>query len=410
MVREKDNTDMMVANPTGNHAECEPQVCRCRCESREAARPSPFAARTRGETGRVIRADMRQIRRFATRDWGLLDLLLEPLRSADARRLGSAAAIERARPAGADRILAVLIRHKLHLLFREAVHAAGLVEALPPEAGRHLDELNRLALARSLAQERGTSLAIAAFGAEAIPWVAFKGAHLSRALYDPAHIRLADDVDLLIRAEDRSRALRCLEAAGFAVSLAGPNTTHEVSVAGFGASIDLHTALLRPGRTRTELGARLLRDRKRLGGIWVPSDPMALAVMLIHPAITEHVTCSLARVVDVDRWLRQHGAEAALTSIPIVRAAGVEPAAWSMLYWTRLWMGTPEAGRLDSELRVSHARRAYLASWLATNPYQQYERSPTWVRLGFSLALQDSWRDMARSLRMRARGMGRWLT
>ena len=43
-------------------------------------------------------------------------------------------------------------------------------------------------------------------------------------------------------------------------------------------------------------------------------------------------------------------------------------------------------------------KRAYLAAWLRADPQLVYNKHQTFARMGFSLALQDSWADVFRAI------------
>ena len=104
--------------------------------------------------------------------------------------------------------------------------------------------------------------------------------------------------------------------------------------------IDLHWSLLRPGRMRHNLTGEILSSRVRRGNLWGPDDAHLTVAMLVHPAITDHVTGRLISAVDLDRWLRSQ-------PIPwdevvaILDRVGLRTAAWAMLRWTHAILGTP---------------------------------------------------------------------
>ncbi len=341
----------------------------------------------------------RDLRAIGTRDRRLLDLLLDVLRSPDARRQSAASVIDKLRYFAAQRVYDVLAAHRLQHLWYAEVVRLGLSEELHPALDELLTHSNRIALARSLTQESALKLACDALEAAGVRWLVFKGRHIANALYEDASVRASVDIDVLVDPEEREAALRALATVGFEPRRQA--STHQVSLLGHNAWIDLHWQLLRPGRARKDSGRWLLDERVRRDVLWVPSDAGALVVLLVHPAVTEHVTSFLSKVVDLDRWLRQRRLDLAPV-ISHIAAAGLKGAAWSMLEWTRFWMGTPISPETLAELVPGRARRAYLRGWLALDPGHQYAHWPNLVRGAFSLALQDNFTDVARALAARA--------
>ncbi|MBI3178613.1 MAG: nucleotidyltransferase family protein [Deltaproteobacteria bacterium] len=341
----------------------------------------------------------RDLRAIGTPDRRLLDLLLDVLRAEDARHASIQQVVDKLRYFAAQRVYDVLAAHRLHHLWYSEIAQRGLTEELHPALDELLGHSNRLALARSLAQESALTLAAEALDAMGACWLVFKGRHIAGALYEDASVRSSVDIDILVDPAHRDMALRALAGVGFEQRREA--STHEVSLLGHNVWIDLHWHLLRPGRARKDLGRWLLDERVRQDSMWVPSDSGGLVVLLVHPAVTEHVTTFLSKGVDLDRWLRVRK-PAIEPVVAQIDAAGLKTAAWSMLEWTRFWLATPLAPKIAADLAPGRARRAYLRGWLALSPGHQYAHWPNLVRGGFSLALQDRISDMARALATRA--------
>lgn len=229
-----------------------------------------------------------------------------------------------------------------------------------------------------------------------------------------------------------------------------------MTLTGFGASIDLHWNLLRPGRSRINLPHLALKTRqKQKNGIYVPGNLATTVIQLIHPAITEYTTARLIRVVDLVRWLR-HCTRPATTTIPaidetssfpstssaettaplqavsqthttppsettpaveltplvtLLTRAGLKTAAWAMLYWTRQWTRQPTVQPLFEQLTPGPLLRNYLKLWLQPRPFEIpfsdgiqldpttiYKNHPLIAKAGYSLMLNDTWTQRIRSV------------
>jgi len=155
--------------------------------------------------------------------------------------------------------------------------------------------------------------------------------------------------------------------------------------------------LVRPGRARLELGSWLLARRVRTHELWAPDDAGMLVIMLVHNALTDHVTHRLIRAVDLDRWARRPQA-AWSDAVDVIGRAGLRGAAWATLEWTRTALATPIPPEVSRALAPSRARQRYLRAWLARDPARLYRRHPLLVRAAFSLSLHDAPKDVARAL------------
>ncbi len=308
------------------------------------------------------------------------------------------------------RFLAWLHAHKVAPLWAAAVDTAGLTARLPDQLADGLMAATESALRLSLAHEVALRRVGRAFDEGGLRWVVFKGAHLAHACYDEPHLRAGVDVDLVVERALAREAGEALRAAGFArVAGSERNTTHEVGYAGHGVSLDLHVEIFRPGQSRRPLGPCLIDSRRKVGALWVPSTAMTLVVLLVHPAVTEHVTGPFGRLIDLDRWIRDHVDVADWReAVALLQEVGLAGAGWASLEWLQSWMATPLPDGVQDTLAPRAARQAWIRAWLRARPMTLQPRWPVSVRLGFGLALQDSWRDRARSVGLAATGWRRY--
>lgn len=341
---------------------------------------------------RLVRQTPRVMR---TSDHSVLGHLMRPLGGAgdEAVTRSSVEAVATQPELAAD----FLRRHRIGALWLDAARRYGLAAQVPESLRRSIEAGATGTLAYHLVQEVGLKRAVGALEEAAVPLVVMKGAYLGRVLYPNPGLRPAGDVDVLVAPGDRGRAIRALEAAGFVPESRPDISSHEVPLRGHRIELDLHWQLFRPGRARFDLGAEVLASRRRYEGLWVPSDLWTLVILLVHPALTEHVTARLGRAVDLDRWVRTQPCPWE-DLLEVLGRSGLRTAAWSMLAWTRRWLDTPFPPRVERSLRPGAARRRYLEAWLDRDPGSVYEARPTLVRAGFSLALEDSPWDVARSL------------
>lgn len=290
-----------------------------------------------------------------------------------------------------------LIGDNIDQLFLQAIAARGLAQRLPAELLDRLKTRRLWVAATALRQHHALAQAAAALDELGIQHVVLKGALVRPLLYPKPSLRPAVDVDLLVARADASRGIRCLQQHGFAVTLADYSDTHEAWLERQGVGIDLHWSLLRPGRMRQDITAEILADRVRRSELWSPSDTHLTVAMLVHPAITDHVTGKLISAVDLDRWLRL-GPVPWDAVLEVLDRIGLRTAAWAMLRWTTSLLATPVPDEVMAALAPSLLRQRYIEAWLARHPAQLYGRRPNLVRAGFSLALQDRLSDAARAL------------
>jgi hypothetical protein len=297
----------------------------------------------------------------------------------------------------AEQVVQALANEQLDLLFLHTAQTCGLAEQLPARVIELLSTRKMPSAANVIRQEHVLGQACALLDEISVEYVVFKGALTRQLLYAKPHLRPSVDVDLLVPPGEGPRVARFFEQRGYSLTVAAHSDTHEVWLERLGVGIDLHWGLLRPGRMRHEITREIIAGRVRRNNLWGPSDAHLTVAMLVHPAITDHVTGRLISAIDLDLWLRR-GQIPRDKVIEILRRIGLRTAAWAMLRWTRELLGTPVPDDVMRALAPSALRQKYLEAWLGRHPAQLYWRRPWLVRGAFSLALQDLASDAARAL------------
>jgi hypothetical protein len=294
-------------------------------------------------------------------------------------------------------LVQALASDQIDQLFLHAVDSIDLASRLPPRLVELLRARRASVAVSMIRQDHALEEASALLDAHGVEHIAFKGALVRHLLYPKPHLRPAVDVDLLIAPAATQAVVRLLGQQGYVSGLAAHSDTHELSLSRRGVSLDIHWSLLRPGRMRQDITSEILTNRIRRGNLWSPSDTHLTVAMLVHPAITDHVTGRLISVVDLDRWLRQCAVRWDEV-IGVLTRIGLRTAAWAMLRWTTSLFATPVPVDVMRALAPSLWRQRYIEAWLARHPAQLFTRRPNLVRAGFSLALQDHARDAVRAL------------
>ncbi|MEM7356026.1 MAG: nucleotidyltransferase family protein [Acidobacteriota bacterium] len=326
-----------------------------------------------------------------------LELLRLPLEQPVA-----ASAIDQLLRQDPDHLVGFLTRHRIDQL----VYRLMLERLAPsdwPEALREsLQWAQRRTAVAVLYQIEAAKQAAEALDGAEIPYVFFKGFHLGEALYGDAVLRPASDVDLLVAEGDLQRAIEALGPSGFARVEQAGQPSYEAALDGHGSQLDVHAHLFHPRRCRQSLTHWILAHRQERNGLWFPNEAAALLIMLLNPALTDHVTLQLIHAVDLDRWLR-HLQSAAPTvdpqaTVAVLEDSGVATAAWTMLDWTRSLLSTPLPPGFEAAVAPGPLRRAYLRQWLRRDPARLYAYWPLLVRGGFSLVMQDRLGDALRAV------------
>lgn len=317
----------------------------------------------------------------------------------DARR----AALDRALVPGPRALLAFLRRHRIDQLVFAAVRELGAEERLGEELLGELRGARRAAAVGALVHAAAARRAAEALAAAGVEHVFFKGLQLGEELYGDAALRPSADVDLLVAPAAWAPARAALESAGFGPRPEPGQPPYQLTLAGHGTSLDLHRHLFPPERSRRPLTATVLAGRRERRGLAFPGAGATLLILLLNPALTDHVSQHLLHAVDLDRWLRRADDDAVADGVELLRDTGLRPAAWAMLEWTRALLGTPVPAALERALVPGPLRRRYLRAWLARDPARLYHRFSLLVRAGFGLALHDRPTDALRALRAQLR-------
>lgn len=297
-----------------------------------------------------------------------------------------------ARPPG--QVVDSLLRHRLWGLWVASPQSADPRLAAVTEA---LAARRRYEVARGLQQEAMLRRASAVLNEAGVRHAFYKAAHLRRLIYPVRAHRPADDVDVLIDAAKLQAARAALLGAGFE-RFAKPHPTHEESYRWREGGVDLHWRPFRPGRARFDWTARLLEARRELDGVPMLTLDHELLMLLLGTALGDYVTRRLIRAIDIDRMVRQLPLDWQAI-VAEARELGLATAAWCTLTWVVDWMDTPIPEWVWPALQPSGRRREYLKQWLRRDPSSLYARWPLLSQVGFSLALQDSRRDILRAAR-----------
>lgn len=290
----------------------------------------------------------------------------------------------------AEDTLATLQRHRLDQLVLRAVLDGGFEDLLGGDLVEALRTRRRRAAVELMLRQEAAERATRALGD--LPHVVFKGMVLGQLLYGDPLLRPSVDVDLLVAEGDRHYAHTALLEAGFALAPQADQPPYEVAYFGHGAHLDLHWHPLAPSRSRVPLGPELLAGRQLNDGLWQPAPEGNALVLLLNPALTDHVTERLIQALDLDRFLRQQPCDWPRV-VEILHRAGLRTAAWAMLEHTRRHFGSPverAVDPLDKRLAPSRWRRRAIRRWLRSDPASLYRRHPLLVRAGFGTLLHDS--------------------
>ncbi|MBN2197023.1 MAG: nucleotidyltransferase family protein [Polyangiaceae bacterium] len=307
-----------------------------------------------------------------------------------------AISVARARPRELEEYLAA---HRLRLLWRDALLRQNVWTELPDRLRANLDRGEVIATARVLAQERLAVDASRALTEGGVEHALMKGAHLRRELYPHPALRPSDDVDVIVPREKRDLALATLGGARLERSSKAPSP-HELSLTRDGLGVDLHFHPFRPGRARFDPTPAMLASRVTGGPLPVLNDLWTSIVLTVGAALGDYVTARLLRAVELDLWVRR-GRVPWREFASLVKRLGLATAAWTMLAFTQDCLSTPLPDATLSQLRPGVIRCAYLEAWLRLDPARVYAVTPTAARIAFSLALEDTPRDVMRALAAR---------
>lgn len=293
-----------------------------------------------------------------------------------------------------------LTRNGLAPLWFDFIINNGLKDDYPETFIEALKKQKQDTAALLLIQTRVLEQAHAIFEKEKIPYLVFKGADLRHTIYDdPAH-RPVVDIDVLVPASEKQRAIGCLAAAGFDFHPCVATVSHEAKLIMDGVTIDLHWKFMRPGRTRTDLTNYLLAHRTRSGQFWGTGYQASLIIMLVHPVFTKQLnspSSMLVHLVDLHKLTgrKEIDWEGIVNTLD---ETGTKTAAWCSLYLLQQVTGEEEHVQILQRLKPGHLHERYLRLWIDRDLINRFWEFRFFVRGFFDLALQDSVADALRAI------------
>lgn len=244
----------------------------------------------------------------------------------------------------------------------------------------------------------------ALFEREGLRYAVIKGAATRELTYDNPALRHCGDIDLLVARDQRVAAARALTGLGYRLRMNPALVSHEVALSKGMVEIDLHWDILRPGRTPDGFAGAMLARRIRHRGWWMLSDPDAVFLMLVHAAVSKHVSTpvlGLHRAADLALfWQRRELDWPAVHQL--LEACGLKTAAWTVLTWLLMLMTGPEVGSQlagpIASVRPGFLRAEYLKVWLDQDLSARLTDRHAARLLGFSLFMHDgpaaAWRAL----------------
>lgn len=135
-------------------------------------------------------------------------------------------------------------RHRLAALFHRKLPSD---TPLPSPVWENWEKEYHHQLARTVLEQDCLSRILEAFARSGIKSIVLKGPHLAQEYYPHPALRPCDDIDLLIRPDDRLRASRTVQTMGF-TSLEETATAKKFSQENTGIFLEVHTDLQTPDR------------------------------------------------------------------------------------------------------------------------------------------------------------------
>jgi len=309
---------------------------------------------------------------------------------------------------GPQDFFSFLRRNSLEQLWREYLASMDLQD-LPGQFEPWLAMLREQALpmaAQQLKERKYLGVIHRLFEAQNIPYFIFKGANFRYTLYQNQTLRSSCDIDVFVPQAQKLQAVKSLLNEGFKLLVKPENVSHEVSLFKEGVGIDLHWHLLRPGRTRIDLGDFLFANREKFAdGFWGLNHKASLLVMLVHPAFAKHLASPdsmLIHMVDLHRLLNI-SPEDWRTVTEILKESGTRTAAWAsmrvLFNYTANNAGLEPARDMVSSIEPGKLHRQYIDYWINNDLIRRLWKHPLLIRAGFSLALQDNLKDVYHALR-----------
>jgi hypothetical protein len=296
---------------------------------------------------------------------------------------------------GSEQFFCFVTANRLAPLWFDYLTGTGMTDQIPSPILENLKRQKLNEIAVHLMQKRVLDQVHQIFEAENIPYLVFKGAALRYSIYDdPAH-RPSADIDILINPSDKESAVACLAKAGFDYYCDEQNISHEVTLTRHSVAIDLHWAILRPGRTRTDIAQYLFANRIRLQHCWALNHQASLFVMLVHPVFTKHLNSPfslLIHLVDLHKLI-QCGEYNWDLLVDKLGETGTRTAAWSSLYWLEKNTGTSAPRDVMDRLQPRYAKEQILRTWINRRYPERLTNFQRQILRAFSLVMHDSISD-----------------
>lgn len=322
------------------------------------------------------------------------ELALRPFRTAGVPGNDLRASLAIFSNAGAKEFAVFLERNGLAPLWFQYIYHHDLQHDCPDEFVAALRAATIAATATHTQQFLALNHALECLRKAEVPTLAVKGLPLRLELYEEPQLRPALDIDLLVDAEHRDRAICALTRHGMQPQPEAASIDHELSFMFGNAVIDLHWQLFRTGRSDTDLTREMFEQQTVLDGIPSAGATHSLYLMLTHPVITNYplTELSLIRLVDIDRWLGSRKTDwgAILGALARYRTS---TAAWFSLSLSQRFLGTAVPADIMRDLNPGPVRSRYLLGWVEQDLSTRLQRHSILRKLGYSLPLYDSLGD-----------------
>jgi hypothetical protein len=277
----------------------------------------------------------------------------------------------------------------------------GVLGLLPDTAGSDCAPLRMRETARMLLLRDDFLHVTGLLEAHGIPFLCIKGLLLGQLLYDDPTRRTCTDIDLLLHAADRSRALAVLSAHGFLHE--ADAYTHGLvecfRCARHNSNLELHLALSVAERLH-DLAASLWLDPRIVEHAGrrfaIPSVERYLLYLLVH--LARHATTPrLVWFEDIRHYITRHATLDTSELLAEARRGGVINAVWVAVtlcraLYLRSEVPDPFSPAMVAELEKSRPwpdRRLY--DWLL--PRLLNEPVPAAVKRLHSFGLSERWKD-----------------
>ena len=310
--------------------------------------------------------------------------------------------LTKAEEEGINNFLQFLIFNGLAPLWHEALANAGQENIIDPVFLEKLRQVHLTAEANYLMQKKTLQKVHGELTLAGIKYVVFKGALIREQVYENPALRPCTDIDVLVAKQDRDAAIQALKNVGMDYKPDAKNISHEATLIDGPVHIDLHWQILRPGRMRVDMTESILKDARINNGFVGLRDEASIFVMLVHPAFTKHVCnpyASLIRIIDLMRWIQFRSVNWE-DIFGLCEKAGVKTAAWATIYWMNLLIRDETLVLFLKRLAPNTFQRKYLEFWINNNLPSRFVNKNNFVRIFFSLAIQDSFSDSLKTLKI----------